>query len=352
MPDLTLLFRLPRSLRAISLFAAISACGLVTIPASAEEPALPYNLPVATGAPAAAPVAPPATPPVVGDDQPARFSQDSGDIDDNILFPSARPQDDDGDRTYARDYFALAAGVVTVPSYNGSDERTVLPAFYFRGRYKGYSFSTRGTNFQVDLIRQKRGQKTDIKFGPIINLRSDRTGRIKDPQVEALGDRKMAVELGISAGITESGIITSQYDQIGFRVVALKDISGKHGSWVVSPTIDYGTPLSKRAYVGVSASFNMYGKGFGRYYFDVDPVGSAASGLPVYTGASRKATLGKYSIGFAGAYALSGDLRKGFVLIGGAQYGRMTGRYADSPIVSIAGSRDQWLAGGGIAYQF
>ncbi|MBN8846429.1 MAG: hypothetical protein J0H88_24615, partial [Sphingomonadales bacterium] len=63
MPDLTPLFRLPRSLRAISLFAAISACGLVAIPASAEEPALPYNLPVATGAPAAAPVAPPAPPP-------------------------------------------------------------------------------------------------------------------------------------------------------------------------------------------------------------------------------------------------------------------------------------------------
>lgn len=314
---------------------------LAASPAQAEEAGPPHDLPVVSG-----------TSHTAADETTARFAQDSGDIDENILLPAGRDDDDDSERTYARDYFAIAAGIITVPSYNGSDERNVLPAFYFRGRFKGYSFSTRGTNFQVDLIRQQRGQKTDIKFGPIINLRSDRTGRIKDAQVEALGDRKMAVELGVSAGITQTGVITSAYDQIGLRLVGLKDISGKHGSWVLSPTVDYGTPLSKRAYVGVSASFNLYGKGFGRYYFDVDPIGSAASGLPVYTGAGRKATLGKYTLGIAGAYALSGDLRKGFVLIGGAQYGRMTSRLADSPIVDIAGSKDQFLAGGGVAYQF
>ncbi|WP_428684499.1 MipA/OmpV family protein [Sphingopyxis sp.] len=341
MPDLTPLFRFACAAPFAAALVAFAA------PAAAEDAALPYDLPTTVADPS--PIAPPVPAP---DDAPVLFLQDSGDIDENILLPAARPHDDDDNRTYARDYFAIAGGVITVPSYNGSDERNILPAFYFRGRLKGYSFSTRGTNFQVDLIRQQRGQKTDIKFGPIINLRSDRTGRIKDAQVEALGDRKMAVELGVSAGVTQTGLITSDYDQLGLRVVALKDISGKHGSWVVSPTIDYGTPLSKRAYIGMSASFNLYGKGFGRYYFDVDPVGSAASGLPVYTGASRKATLGKYTIGLAGAYALSGDLRKGFVLIGGAQYGRMTGRYADSPIVDIAGSKDQFLAGGGVAYQF
>lgn len=334
MPDLTSFFRFA----AVPFAASVAA--FAAAPASAEDMALPYELPAIADAGPAAETA-----------ESVRFMQDSGDIDENILLPAQGPHSED-DRKYARDYFAIAGGVITVPSYNGSDERNILPAFYFRGRFKGFAFSTRGTNFQVDLIRQKRGQKTDIKFGPIINLRSDRTGRIKDAQVEALGDRKLAVEAGISAGITHTGIVTSGYDQFGLRVVALKDISGRHGSWVVSPTVDYGTPLSKRAFIGVSASMNIYGKGFGRYYFDVDPIGSAASGLPVYSAAGRKATFGKYTFGVAGAYALSGDLRKGFVLIGGAQYGRMTGRYGDSPIVSIAGSRDQWLAGGGVAYQF
>jgi outer membrane scaffolding protein for murein synthesis (MipA/OmpV family) len=158
--------------------------------------------------------------------------------------------------------------------------------------------------------------------------------------------------MGLFTGVTKTGVITSAYDQLGFRLVATKDVSGKHGSWAASPTIDYGTPLSKRAYIGVSASVNFYGKGFGRYYFDIDPLGSAASGLPVYSGAGRKATAGKYTLGIAGAYGLSGDLRKGFVLIGGAQYGRLLSRFADSPIVSEAGSADQWLFGGGLAYQF
>jgi len=273
------------------------------------------------------------------------------DIDDAILLPTRGPDGDEG-RKWSRDYISIAGGVITAPSYNGSDDRVILPAFYLRGRLSGFSFSTRGTNFQVDLIRQKRGQKTDLKFGPIINLRSDRTGRIKDPQVEALGEKKVAVELGVSAGITHTGIVTSGYDQVGLRVVGLADISGKHGSWVVSPTVDYGTPLSKRAFIGISASVNVYGKGFGRYYFDIDPLGSAASGLPVYTGAGTKVTAGKYTLGIAGAYGLSGDLREGFVLIGGAQYGRMLGRYAASPIVADAGDADQWLAGIGVAYQF
>ncbi|MBL8649376.1 MAG: MipA/OmpV family protein [Sphingopyxis sp.] len=281
---------------------------------------------------------------------PTAYLQDR-EIDETILLPTASPEGDD-DRKWARDYISLAGGVITAPSYNGSDDRVILPGFYVRGRLSGFAFSTRGTNLQVDLIRQKRGQKTDLKFGPIINLRSDRTGRIKDVQVEALGEKKMAVEIGVSAGVTHTGIVTSGYDQVGLRVVGLKDISGKHGSWVLSPTVDYGTPLSKRAFIGVSASMNVYGKGFGRYYFDVDPLGSAASGLPVYSGAGNKVTAGKYTLGLAGAYGLSGDLRKGFVLIGGAQYGRMLGRYADSPIVADAGSADQWLGGIGLAYQF
>src|SRR3546814_10194179 len=74
----------------------------------------------------------------------------------------------------------------------------------------GYSFSTRGTNFQIDLIRQRRGQKTDFKFGPTISLRGDRTGKSDDPQVAALGKRKVAVEMGLYAGVSHTGVFTSE----------------------------------------------------------------------------------------------------------------------------------------------
>ncbi len=336
MPDLMPLFRLAGPARALPLLAALAFAGFTAAPAAAED-----ALPLERIAPDNAALTP--------GDQTARYVQD-GDIDENILLPAAR--DDDSERKWSRDYIAIAGGVLSSPDYNGSDDRRILPAFYVRGRVSGYSFSTRGTNFQVDLIRHRRGQKTDWKFGPIVSLRADRTGSVKDPQVNALGKRKLAVEAGFFTGVTHTGVITSDYDQIGFRLVALKDVSGRHGSWAASPTIDYGTPLSKRAFIGLSASVNFYGKGFGRYYYDVDALGSAASGLPVYTGAGQKATAGKYTLGVAGAYALSGDLRKGFVMIGGAQYGRLLSRYADSPVVSQVGSADQWLFGGGLAYQF
>src|SRR3546814_20873787 len=100
------------------------------------------------------------------------------------------------------------------------DDRRTLPAFYFRGRISGYSFSTRGTNLQVDLIRQRRGQKTDFKFGPTISLRGDRTGKIDDPQVAALGKRKVAVERGLYAGVHHTAVFTSAYDKIGSRMSA------------------------------------------------------------------------------------------------------------------------------------
>lgn len=340
MPDLTEFFRITRPAHLLPLLAAFA----FTAPAAAEDAPLPYEITVATSDMGL----------TTGvDEEPARYLQ-STDIDENILLPGTPPDDDDDDsgRKWSRNYIAVAAGVLNSPDYNGSDDRRFLPAFYLRGRYEGFSFSTRGTNFQVDLIRHRRGQKIDWKLGPIVSLRADRTGSVKDPRVDALPDRKMAVEMGFFTGVTKTGVITSAYDQIGFRFVALKDISGNHGSWTASPTIDYGTPLSKRAFVGISASINIYGKGFGRYYFDVDPLGSAASGLPVYTGAGQKATIGKYTLGMAGAYALSGDLRKGFVMIGGAQYGRLGQRFADSPIVAEAGNADQWLLGAGLAYQF
>ena len=340
MPDLTLLFRLARPARSLPLLAVFTLAGFAA-PAAAEDAALPYDLPAISDTRLA-----------TGEDEQATAHFQNTEIDENILLPPARPQDDDPERKWSRDYFAVAVGVLNTPKYNGSDDRRTLPAFYFRGRVSGFSFSTRGTNLVVDLIRQRRGQKTDFKFGPTISLRGDRSGKIDDPQVAALGKRKVAVELGLFAGVTQTGVLTGKYDQLGFRMSASKDVSGRHGSWTASPTIDYGTPLSKRAYIGVSASVNFYGKGFGRYYYDIDAEDSAASGLPVYDGAGRKATAGKYTLGIAGAYSLSGDLRKGFTLIGGAQYGRIASRFAKSPIVADVGSADQWLFGGGLAYQF
>jgi outer membrane scaffolding protein for murein synthesis (MipA/OmpV family) len=49
---------------------------------------------------------------------------------------------------------------------------------------------------------------------------------------------------------------------------------------------------------------------------------------------------------------VTGDLLHGFKLVAGGTYKRLLNDFADSPIVSIAGDRNQWVGGAGIAYTF
>jgi MipA family protein len=158
--------------------------------------------------------------------------------------------------------------------------------------------------------------------------------------------------VGGFVGLSKTGVFTSKHDQIGARVTVLRDVTGQHGSTVIQPSIEYGTPLSKTTYLGMTASATVVGKKFGRYYSDIDAAGSLASGLAVYQRAGAKGGLAKTAFGVALAQSLSGDLRKGWAVVAGAQYGRVQGRYAKSPIVAVAGKRGQWIAGLGVGYSF
>lgn len=263
------------------------------------------------------------------------------------LPPSARAQE-----KWPRGYLTLGAGIGTVPSYSGSNNRIAIPAVMVRGRVDGFAFFSRGTNLFVDVLRERKGASVDVKFGPIVNVRTERNARIIDPQVKALGRLPRVMEVGGWAGISKSGVITSAHDSIGLRVSVLADPGKRHGSLVVTPSIEYGTPLSRSTYLGVSVATNFVGKGFGRRYFDIDAAGSAASGLAPYSRAGAKSGFSKYAVSLAMAQSLSGDLRKGWAVAGAAQYGRMLGRYARSPVVETAGRRAQWSFGAGIAYTF
>ncbi|MGJ3628713.1 MipA/OmpV family protein [Sphingomonas sp. MMS24-JH45] len=114
--------------------------------------------------------------------------------------------------------------------------------------------------------------------------------------------------------------------------------------------MNYFTPLSLKAGVGLFASAERVGRGFGRTSFDVDAAeDGVASGLPVFR---TRAGWKNWTVGAAGTYALTGNLLKGWKLVGGATYKKMLNDYGDNPLVSIAGSRSQWLGALGVAYTF
>ena len=263
--------------------------------------------------------------------------------------PALAQQATNGDAAAGGDSITVGGGVATVPSYEGSDKNRIVPLIAARGTISGYAFSTRGAKLYVDLIRNTPGPGIDLQAGPVIGLDFNRTGSVDDPQVKALGKKKVALEVGGYLGIGRTGVITSDYDKLSVSVAYVHDVTGIHDSYVLTPEVDYGTPLSRRTYVGVSASASYAGRGYARTYFGVNPVGSAASGLPVfYAGKGWK----NWSLSAFAVQSLSGDLTHGLALVGGVSYSRLLNDFAASPVTSIAGSRSQWFGAVGLAYTF
>lgn len=255
-----------------------------------------------------------------------------------------------------QEHSALTIGVggAYVPSYEGSDDYRALPIAQARGRVHDFAFWMRGPSLYVDAIPNRDDTALDFQLGPMVNVRFDRTSRkqIKDDQVRALGKLDTAIEVGGFVGIGKTGVFTSAYDNLSARIAVSKDVAGAHESYVITPAIEYITPLSMTSFVGLGLSAEYVGKKYGRYYYDIDAAGSVASGLPAYADAGNGSGFKKLSLAVTGGKSLSGDLRKGWALFAVAGYSRLLGDYADSPVVAIAGSRNQWVGAAGIGYTF
>ncbi|EAT07666.1 MltA-interacting MipA [Sphingomonas sp. SKA58] len=248
----------------------------------------------------------------------------------------------------------IGVGAAAVPSYEGSDDYRVIPIPQLRGKVHDFAFWTRGPALFVDVIPNRSDEGIDIQLGPVVGARFDRTSRkrIKDDSVAALGKLDTAIEVGGFVGIGKTGVITSAYDNISARVTITKDVAGAHDSMIVTPAIEYFTPLSIRSFVGLGVSADYVGKKYGRYYFDVTPEQAVASGLPAYDRAGDGSGFRKVNFNLTGGYSLSGDIRRGWTLFALGSYSRMLGDYADSPVVAIAGSKDQWIGAIGVGYTF
>lgn len=248
----------------------------------------------------------------------------------------------------------VGVGAAVIPSYEGSDDYRVIPVPQLRGKVHDFAFWTRGPALFVDVIPNRSDDGIDVQLGPVVGARFDRTSRkrTKDDAVAALGKLDTAIEVGGFVGIGKTGVITSAYDNLSARVTITKDVAGAHDSIIVTPAIEYFTPLSIRSFVGLGVSADYVGKKFGRYYFDVTPDQAVASGLPAYDRAGDGSGFRKINLNFTGGYSLSGDIRRGWTLFALGGYSRMVGDYADSPVVAIAGSKNQWIGAVGVGYTF
>jgi MipA family protein len=246
------------------------------------------------------------------------------------------------------DRLTLGLAVAVSPSYDGSDDYKLSPGGLIQGQVSGFSFAARGTNLYVDLLREAPRAKIDIVAGPVVQLRLERNANIRDRQVAALGKIKPALELGGYVGIGASGVI-NPFDKLSFDVSYRADVSGIHNSALISPTISYVTPLSRRTLALLAVSAEHVGRKYGQTYFDV-PTTANASGLAPYgvTGAGWKSAGGNLLL----VQSLGPDIRKGWSVFAFGGYSKLLGQYARSPIVRDAGSADQFIGFAGLAYSF
>ena len=271
----------------------------------------------------------------------------------NIMPATAQdqppPRIDIGQTNTNRDTLTIGGGVSYLPSYQGSNDYVVAPAVAARGTVHGISFFTRGSQLFVDLVPSPAGPHWSLSAGPVLSLDLNRVGRLIDPQVTALGKRRIALEAGGYIGFAKTGVITSDYDSLSFRLSYVHDVGDVHHSYIITPAIDYTTPLSRKVLIGMSLSADYAGAGYASTYYDVDAAGAARSGLPQF-----QAHKGWQDVtaGAVAGFALSGDLRRGFLLVVTGSYSRMENDFAASPVTRIAGSSNQFFGGVGLGYTF
>ena len=245
----------------------------------------------------------------------------------------------------------IGLGAAYLPDYEGSKDYSFSPAPAALAYIDGHTITYIGNRLSVDLIGDKSNRDWDIQAGPIgvVNLDRTTSSGIDNPRVRALGKIGAAVELGGYVGIGKIGVITSPYDRLSVSLSYRHDVTGVHDSGIWQPSVNYFTPLSTKAAVGLFATAEHAGRGYARRYFSITPDQSAASGLPVY---NARSGWKDWSIGGLATYSITGNLLKGWKVVGGLTYGRELGNFADSPIVSQVGSRSQWLGALGLAYTF
>lgn len=263
-------------------------------------------------------------------------------------FPAPANRDIDPEKLNG-DSLTIGAAAGYTPNYEGSDDYVIGVVPGVRGRVSGINFTIRGNRFMADVIPTPGGPGWDVMLGPVAQINFNRTRRVSDKQVRRLVKPDIAVELGGFVGIGRTGVITSDYDKISLTVTYAHDVAGAHDSYVVTPSLDYGTPLSTKSYVGLNLSGTYMGDGYADTYFSVDAAGSAASGLPGFT--ARKGWK-DWTLSTVGVTSLTGDLTGGLSLMGGVSYRRLLNDAAASPVTSVAGSRDQWTGLLGLAYTF
>ena len=232
---------------------------------------------------------------------------------------------------------SVLAGAAIVPDYEGSNDYRFIPLAGGRVDFDKRYIALEGLTLRANILASDR-----LEFGPVANVSFGRDDDIDSPAVAALPGIDDAFELGAFAAY---GVPVGERGRARIALQAVQDVSSVHNGWVATGSIGYDLAIGDRLGLGIAASASYASDDYAATYFGVTPGGALASGLPAF-----EAEGGFKDVGVAlnARYRISE--RWWLLAFGG--YRRLLGDFADSPVVAIEGSADQFSGGIGVALAF
>jgi len=246
-----------------------------------------------------------------------------GDITD-VLFPGVSN-------------IRLGLGPAVSPDYEGSDDYKIRAAPLVSLRYKDL-ITVDNNNVRVNLFGFNPLVKFNKHFnaGPQFRIDSGRDEN-DNPALAGLGDIGTSVELGIFGSYSRGPART--------RIRVLHDVAHGHSGTKVIGDVRLVMLKTDKVALAGSISSTWADNNYMDAFFTINPGQSLASGLPVYNAGSGIKDAG---IGIVANYELS----KRWAFLVNANYKRLLGDAADSPIVSLRGSANQATAAVFMIYSF
>ncbi|HET9638844.1 MAG TPA: MipA/OmpV family protein [Allosphingosinicella sp.] len=223
----------------------------------------------------------------------------------------------------------VGVGAQFVPSYPGSDDHSLRPLVdVARSRgSKPFDFEAPDESFGPSLLKEG-----DFEFGPALNFEGSR----KASDVGADLDK---VPFTVEAGAFVQYALSPKFR---LRTELRKGLGG-HDGWIGQAGADFVARNGDDWLFSVGPRVTISDGRYHRAYFGVTGAESVRTGLAVYRPGG-----GVQAVGATAGFIK--QLTRRFGLYSYAKYDRLVGDAADSPIVRVHGSRDQFSGGLALTY--
>ncbi|WP_200373745.1 MipA/OmpV family protein [Thiocystis violacea] len=231
----------------------------------------------------------------------------------------------------------FGGGVGAYPDYFGSKDQDIGVAPFGRLSLGGSRFvRLLGNEIRVNLLDNRNWQ-----LGPAALWRFSRED-VENPVVNKVHEIDDALSLGLFGGYIWRDP-QEMRRQAGVGAWALGDATDVYNGWTAGLNAYAMQPVARMVTLAAGTAFTYGSDNYTNEYFGVTQADSLSSGLPIHVpgGGVRDVR------GWATA-VLSLSLH--WHLGVGIMYSRILGDAADSPLVALEGSKNQWIYGVGALY--